>query len=155
VGTLTQSNVFLVGGYTALAAMFGALLLVTITANGAGPFVSVFSNPLLRLFGRLSYAIYLFNQPVKYALLKYVWHFDDPTQEFTSLAPQIIFFLVATALTVALAWLSWHLFEKHFLKLKDWFPMSDQKKRTIHSAAEGVVSTAEGTNSPQAAAAAS
>ena len=155
VGTLTQSNVFLVGGYTALAAMFGALLLVTITANGAGPFVSVFSNPLLRLFGRLSYAIYLFNQPVKYALLKYVWHFDDPTQEFTSLAPQIIFFLVATALTVALAWLSWHLFEKHFLKLKDWFPMSGPKKRTIHSAPEGVVSTAEGTNSPQAAAAAS
>lgn len=132
VGTLVQSKVFLISGYSALALMFGALLLMTITAGGRGPFVWFFSNPLLRLFGRLSYAMYLFNQPIKYALLKYVWGFTDPTQEFTQVSQQILFFLLASVLTVGAAWLSWHLFEKHFLKLKEFFPMDRTSAARAH-----------------------
>jgi len=122
-GSLTKSTVFLVSGYTALALMFGALLLMTITAGGRGPFVWFFRNPVLRLFGRLSYAMYLFNQPIKYALLRYVYRFPDPTQEFTSVKSQLGFLLLGSVLTVAAAWVSWHLFEKHFLRLKVFFPM--------------------------------
>jgi peptidoglycan/LPS O-acetylase OafA/YrhL len=119
-------------GYSAIALMFGALLLMTITApNQRGPFVRVFSNPLLRLFGRLSYAMYLFNQPIKYALLKYVWGFKEPTQEFNSVPQLLVFFVVATVATVAAAWLSWHLFEKHFLKLKEYFPMDRAAARGV------------------------
>jgi peptidoglycan/LPS O-acetylase OafA/YrhL len=131
VGTLVQSKVFLVSGYSALALMFGALLLMTITAGNRGPFVWFFSNPILRLFGRLSYAMYLFNQPIKYALLKYVWGFAEPTQEFTSVTQQLLFFILASVLTVAAAWLSWHLFEKHFLKLKEFFPMDRAAARGV------------------------
>jgi peptidoglycan/LPS O-acetylase OafA/YrhL len=131
-GSLMQSAVFLMTGYSAIALMFGALLLMTITApNQRGPFVRVFSNPLLRLFGRLSYAMYLFNQPIKYALLKYVWGFKVPTQEFNSVPQLLIFFVVATVATVAAAWLSWHLFEKHFLKLKQYFPMDRAAARGV------------------------
>jgi peptidoglycan/LPS O-acetylase OafA/YrhL len=127
-GSLVQSNLFLVSGYTALAVMFGALLLVTITAGGKGPFVWFFNNPVLRLFGRLSYAMYLFNQPIKYALLKYVYRFPDPTMEFTKVSTQVGFFLLGSVLTVAAAWLSWHAFEKHFLRLKQFFPMDRAAK---------------------------
>jgi peptidoglycan/LPS O-acetylase OafA/YrhL len=76
--------------------------------------------------------MYLFNQPIKYALLKYVWGFTDPTQEFTSITQQIAFFAVATVLTVGAAWLSWHCFEKHFLKLKEFFPMDRESARHEH-----------------------
>ena len=93
------------------------------TALADGPFVWFFSNPVLRLFGRLSYAMYLFNQPIKYALLKYVWGFTSPTQEFTSVKSQLAFFALASVLTVGASWVSWHVFEKHFLKLKEFFPM--------------------------------
>ncbi|MBC8107894.1 MAG: acyltransferase [Anaerolineae bacterium] len=123
MGSLVNSKTFLIGGYTALSIMFGSLLLVTITSGGAGPFVWALSNPVLRLFGKLSYAMYLFNQPIKYALLKYVYGFTDPTQEFTSVTAQIGFFVLGTVLTVAAAWISWHVFEKHFLRLKAFFPM--------------------------------
>ena len=34
---------------------------------------------------------------------------------------QLLFFLVATTITVVLALISWNLFEKHFLKLKRYF----------------------------------
>lgn len=39
----------------------------------------------------------------------------------TSLPGQLVFNLVATGATLVAAVLSWNLFEKHFLKLKDRF----------------------------------
>lgn len=127
MGSLLSSTVFIVAGYTSLSVLFGALLLVTITSAG-GPLVWALSNPVLRLFGKLSYAMYLFNQPIKYALLRYLYGFEDITQEFTSITHQLTFFVLATVLTVATAWLSWHLFEKHFLRLKAFFPMDRAAK---------------------------
>ncbi|CAN5361286.1 acyltransferase [soil metagenome] len=124
-GSLTKSTVFHIVGYSALAILFGSVLLMTITAP-AGAFITrFFSNSLLRLFGRLSYAMYLVNQPIKYALLRYVYGFEDPgNAQMTSVSAQMIFFVFAAVLTVAVAWLSWHLFEKHFLRLKKFFPMT-------------------------------
>ena len=134
MGSLLSSKLFMIGGFTALAVMFGSLLLTTITAAPGSPIVWILSNPLLRLFGKLSYAMYLFNQPVKYALLRYVYGFPDPTQEFTSVPTQLVFFVFATTITVVAAWMSWHLFEKHFLRLKRFFPMDQAEKKGSRSA---------------------
>ena len=123
-GTLKHNLAFQTIGYTLVALMFGALLMLTVTAPARAPIQRVFSNPLLRLFGRVSYAMYLFNQPIKIVLRDY-WF--DPNTSFvvrgSRIPAQLLFFVVACTLTFAVAWLSWHMFEKHFLKLKDWFPM--------------------------------
>jgi peptidoglycan/LPS O-acetylase OafA/YrhL len=128
-GSLMRNPAFLVAGYTALAAMFGSLLLLTVTTSPGSALTRVFSNSFMRMLGRYSYAIYLFNQPVKFLLRDFVF---DPNVDLTlsgSRVPaQFLFFLFAGGVTVALAWGSWHLFEKHFLKLKELFPMSPEKK---------------------------
>jgi peptidoglycan/LPS O-acetylase OafA/YrhL len=128
-GKLMHNPIFLVGGFTALAAMFGSLLLLTVTSAPGTILSRFFTHPLMRMFGRYSYAIYLFNQPVKYLLRDFVF---NPNVNFVVLGSrvpaQLGFFVIATIITLALAWLSWHLFEKHFLKLKDLFPMTSAAK---------------------------
>ena len=128
-GKLMHNPTFLVGGYTALAAMFGSLLLLTLTVSPNSALARFFSNPLMRMLGRYSYAMYLFNQPVKFLLRDFVFDPNARLTLFGSHVPaQLLFFLMAGLITVGLAWLSWHLFEKHFLKLKELFPMSAQPR---------------------------
>ena len=123
-GSLRDSKVYRVVGYTTLAAMFGSLLLVTITSPSTSPLVRFFSSGVMRTLGKYSYAIYLFNQPIKYTILAFVFDPDTQGMVLGSKVPaQLAFFLLVTFVTLGVAWLSWNLFEKHFLKLKVLFPM--------------------------------
>jgi peptidoglycan/LPS O-acetylase OafA/YrhL len=123
-GSLINIPAFQITGYALFAIMFGATILLTITSPASAPLQRFFSNPMLRTFGKISYAMYLFNQPVKVVLREYVL---DPNKAFalvgSRIPAQLLFFVLGTVATFGVAWLSWHLFEKHFLKLKDWFPM--------------------------------
>jgi len=82
-----------------------------------------FASAPLRVFGTYSYAIYLFHYPISLALAAYVFkpiHF--PTIGGSPLPGQLIFYALATTVALAVAGISWNLFEKHFLKLKKYFP---------------------------------
>jgi peptidoglycan/LPS O-acetylase OafA/YrhL len=88
------------------------------------------TRPLLTL-GKYSYALYLFHLPIRAAIRDYVFgpHLGDktrPLMKFPTIAGseipgQLVFYFIATAAALALALLSWHLFEKHFLRLKTHF----------------------------------
>src|SRR5205807_1342653 len=79
-----------------------------------------------RTFGKYSYAMYLFNLPVFTALHRLMkfdaWpplrHGRPPSQ----LPGQLAAYGVGGAVLFAAAWLSWHLYESQFLKLKRFFP---------------------------------
>ena len=75
---------------------------------------------MLRSFGKYSYAIYLFHQPLNQMVGEPVLHSLSPGG--VGLAAGLVYIAVVTAATYALALASYHGYEKHFLALKRWFP---------------------------------
>lgn len=105
--------------FTLVALLFASLLTLTLTTPGLA---SVFATPALTTLGKYSYALYLLHLPVATILRDRVF----PPTAFpkllgSALPGQLLFYALATAASLALAVLSYHLFEKHFLKLKRHF----------------------------------
>jgi peptidoglycan/LPS O-acetylase OafA/YrhL len=97
-----------------IGAGHNALVAATLLAPAAAWHRRVLRAGTLRAFGRYSYAAYILHVPL-IALLVH-W-----------LAP----------LTFAVAWLSWHLYEKHFLKLKGRFPYQSAVRAADQSGIAG------------------
>jgi peptidoglycan/LPS O-acetylase OafA/YrhL len=110
-------------GYTAAAAMYGGLLVLTMTA---APVQALFSNPLLRFFGTYSYGMYVFHAPLMIFMAPlYAIASRAPSIAGTSLLSQFVFWVMATGVTAAVAFVSWHLYERPFLALKRFFRSDD------------------------------
>ena len=110
-------------GFSFLAVGGAALLSLALdgrhrpTATG-----TIFRNSTLRMLGKYSYAMYCFH-PLIQTLLRAAG--VEPAMLPVvggSVLPSILAYcVVVVALTLAASWLSWNLFEKHFLALKDRF----------------------------------
>jgi len=115
-------------GYTALAGIFAAVITLGIAAPQGSLLNRFFSCSLLTIFGRLSYALYLCHISVRAAIRDTVY---GPNKFITiagsKLPGQMLFSLTSIVASVLVAWLSWHLFEKHFLSLKRFFPAAKTK----------------------------
>lgn len=119
-------------GFTLLGLMFFSLLVVVRHATPASRLYRVFTNRGLMSFGRYSYAIYLFHVPVTAVMRESILRFPKEAPAQGTRLHLVLLLVVASGVaTYAAAWLSWHVFEKHFLKLKSHFPR---------------VETADGTN---------
>ena len=118
-------------GFSALALLFGGVIVLAT----ASPWARWFENPLLRALGKYSYALYLFNLPLR-AVVRDEGFTPEriPAVLDSHLPGQIVFYVVATALSFAAAYLSWHLYEKHFLRLKRFFP---EPRRTAAAVVHG------------------
>ena len=81
-----------------------------------------FANPVLRVLGKYSYALYLFHNPMR-ALVRDLVYGPESFATFlgSKMPGQFLFYVLSFAVTLPVAWLSWHLFEKHFLTLKRFF----------------------------------
>jgi peptidoglycan/LPS O-acetylase OafA/YrhL len=112
-----------VAGYSVLAWHFGALLVLVLVASPGRVAQRVFASRFLRVFGKYSYALYLFHLPVRAAVRDTIYGQDDFPRVLGSLVPgQLVFYAISTSLALGLAMLSWALFERHFLALKRYFP---------------------------------
>ena len=82
------------------------------------------SIPLLRSVGKYSYALYLLHMPVCYFVGAYfpVPHFLLSLPKEWSFLHSIYLIVMQFSLSIVAAILSWHILEKHFLKLKRYFP---------------------------------
>ncbi len=119
-------------GYSIIAILFGAVLVLALeasrsrasapassTATGRpSALVRLFESPLLRSFGKYSYAMYLFHLPIRAVPRDLIFNKHVPVIAGSQIPAQLLFTIVCIALTFAAAWLSWHLYEKHWLALK-------------------------------------
>jgi peptidoglycan/LPS O-acetylase OafA/YrhL len=126
-GIGVESWIVQVFGYSLLALFFGALLILAVNAPGSGIAGRAWCHPVLRFFGKYSYGLYVVHPTVMEQLTRIL-----PLDALArwSGAPALgggVFALASLGLSVALAWLSWHLYEKHFLKLKALFETRSEK----------------------------
>jgi peptidoglycan/LPS O-acetylase OafA/YrhL len=128
-------------GYSALAVFFGAFLVAAITAPVGSVRQRVAEHPVLRAFGRYSYCLYVIHLPIAYAITSRsgIDFAQPPTLAGSQLLAQLVYFATLGALCFAVAWASWHLYEKRWLALKDRFPY-EQRARS-EAAAERALRT--------------
>jgi peptidoglycan/LPS O-acetylase OafA/YrhL len=113
-------------GYLLLDLLFAGLILHIVASPTRGFVASLLTSRPLRWLGLYSYGIYVFNSI--FLLLA----------EGSSLLPRLVswfgsmtlahlvYVALAASTTLGSAWLSWHLLEKHFLKLKAFCPLNAQ-----------------------------
>lgn len=108
-----------------------AAVVVAITAAKGDSAYRLFTGRPLRILGTYAYGLMLFHFPVIWGIRSLVYAPDasgDWLQPFVfpriagSMVPaQISFTLIVLAVTIAFSYVSFHLYERHFLKLKDLF----------------------------------
>jgi peptidoglycan/LPS O-acetylase OafA/YrhL len=104
-------------GVAALAVFFSAFIVLTLNAKEGSGLRRILENGGLRAIGKYSYAIYVFHALI---LLLTVRLFSPVSNLplFVVKAAVVVWVLAAS---FAAAWLSYHLYEKHFLRLKTQF----------------------------------
>ena len=121
-------------GYTLVAVGFAAVLVLALAARPGSLWYRLWTWRPLRSFGKYSYAIYLMHMPTRAVIRDLIFgpnfngsRFGDAMFQFpriggSELPGQILFYIPAFAACWLAGWLSWNLYEKHFLKLKRFFP---------------------------------
>jgi peptidoglycan/LPS O-acetylase OafA/YrhL len=104
-------------GFSLIVITSGALL--SLALNSRGWIAAICSTPVLRLFGKYSYAIYLFHRPLTVLLSP---HREAFVRVFHSYAlGSLIFLIAALAVNLLLAAISYRFFEGPILRLKSRF----------------------------------
>ena len=95
--------------FTLVSLLFGSLLIYSLKSQQIGDFLS---NKILLFFGKYSYAMYVFH-PILY-------HFSNwAGGNRLSGNQKLMLYSGLLLLTIIMSFASYHLFEKHFLRLKD------------------------------------
>jgi hypothetical protein len=128
-------------GFAVTALMCGGILLLAVNAPPSAGIRRLFEARGLLMLGKYSYAMYIFHGPAA-TLVKGVYDFDQAPLVMGSALPlTAAYSLAASLVTLAVAWLSWNLFERHFLKLQRRFrtsvSRSDPLEATDHNALPG------------------
>jgi peptidoglycan/LPS O-acetylase OafA/YrhL len=117
-------------GHTLLACFFGALLVLALISAPQSVTGRFFASSRLAFFGRYSYALYVIHVPILLLGLGRFVPLDlVPTVFGSLLLKKVVFVSFAMAVSVALAMISWHFYEKQFLKLKKFFPYQSPEVR--------------------------
>ena len=132
-------------GFTPLAIIASALVVVALTAPAESHVRSVLEWRGLRMMGKYSYALYLFHVPILIALIQHGWTPGILPRIGGSTMPGFFVF-AGGCLTVSLvaASLSWHVFESRMLALKRYFPYDrSAQQKNVSLAASAALTAAD------------
>jgi peptidoglycan/LPS O-acetylase OafA/YrhL len=111
-----------VWSHTLLGLAYGGLLAGAVVGEGtAGALQRVLGAAPLQVLGRYSYGLYVVHYFVHEAAVKVLQRWPAGAEVLTTRGGVLAYAAAATAVSLGLAWLSWHLFEKRFLALKSRF----------------------------------
>jgi peptidoglycan/LPS O-acetylase OafA/YrhL len=111
-------------GYPLLALLCVATLVTALTTPADSPVGRLWRNRPLRFLGRHSYALYVLHPML--LLFAVRWGYDVPDLAAllgSQLAGQACFATLLIAVSSGVAFVTWHLWEEPFLRLKAYFPM--------------------------------
>ena len=117
-------------GYTLIALLSSALLAMVLAAPDRSPLRRLFETGWLRSLGKYSYGMYVFHYPLLILAARHVGFSEVPALWGSKIPTQLLITAGVAAASFVLAWASWHLFEKHFLKLKRFFPTPQPRPDT-------------------------
>lgn len=121
-GASNTDPLVLTVGLSLIAIHFAAFIALVRTLPSDHWLVTLLSSTLLRVFGKYSFAMYLAHMPLSALVRDTVYHPDQfLTVGGSKLPGQILFYIGTISLTFVVAFVSWHFWEKHFLKLKSSF----------------------------------
>ena len=110
-------------GYPAIALSFGALIVFCLDAAPGSRLERVFGSPSMRFMGRYSYGIYVWHGMILQLLIDAVaWVAVPPAVGGTRIPYGLLTLVVASSIAIAVAFLSYNLYEKPILSLKRYFP---------------------------------
>lgn len=101
--------------------IFSSLLIILISSPPKSKLTAFFNNKLLVQFGLYSYGIYIFHNiflPLFEQIFPRKLLIDNAGLPFIGI---LLYFLCVIAASYSMAFVSWHAYEKHFLKLKTYF----------------------------------
>ena len=99
---------------------FGGFLAIAVNAPPGSRVNRFTAAPVLRFFGKYSYALYVFHQPLAIVLRRAGMTVEHLSRALGGRPAAVVAINgIDFALSIALAFASWHWFEKQFLKLKN------------------------------------
>ncbi len=108
--------------HTLLGLAYGGLLCGAVAGEGTGGALQrLLGVAPLQVLGRYSYGLYVVHYFVQEAGLPLLRRWPAGATALTTRGGVLAWAAVATAVSLGLAWLSWHLFERRFLALKSRF----------------------------------
>ena len=98
----------------------------------------------LRLVGKYSYALYVVHPVIAQTISRRIAERYDVPLVFGSQIPlSVAIALLCGVVSAAAAWLSWHVLERHVLKLKRFFPYGEQQRSSDAQAVHAVAAVPE------------
>jgi peptidoglycan/LPS O-acetylase OafA/YrhL len=120
-------------GFTIVAVFFGAVILHVRASEESSLTYRVLSFGPLTFLGTYSYAMYVVH--IQFIVIANRLLVDTDTQLGTvygsELPLRLLYVAVLFAITSAAGLLSWNLYERHFLKLKDRFPTRAKETKAL------------------------
>ncbi len=118
--TSIETRIMSIAGYTLASALFAILVAIVLVSPGASKLKAFFQARWLTTLGKYSYALYLFNLPIRAVIRDLFWN-DERFRALSHIVylGQAIFYVATLAISLLVAWLSWNLLENRFLSLKE------------------------------------
>jgi len=118
-------------GLSLLAWAFAGIIALAVIRPAGTWLPDMLSHPVLVFFGKYSYAMYVLQNPVMFFFEETGFRPGTtfPTLGESHLPGSLVQLAAGIGVTTLLALASWHLYEKHFLKLKRLFPYGRRSAR--------------------------
>jgi len=113
-------------GYTTFAMLFGILVYEAVA--GKSKIINfLLNNRILKFFGKISYGLYVYHWPVYILLLPFFQNLFINKGIVSNRNAEIGSSVIVTIIAVIISLISYHYFERYFLKLKNRFAATTTK----------------------------